>query len=245
MTNWPLVHRTRPRSMGRIAIPVAKVIRQFSILSCLSLILSGCGRNQTTSDKQTVLPIDVAPGTLTVDVLESGRPEHYWQYEIRPSRGTVITSKEERFADPNDEDIPTAFLEPTGAVQNCRTKPAAFSPDNQVVARCDSSVPAENRDKVVILDAKTERQIYEWAPKQWRGITGFAWAPNSGSLAILKLSSYYRNNPIESLSALSGHPVPHDTIFLDIVGIKTGKLTENRVREDVISSFCRILQWTN
>jgi hypothetical protein len=245
MTSWSLSYRTRPRSMGRTVIPVTKMICQLGMFSWLSLILSGCGCNQATSDRQTVLPIDVGPGTLTVDVLESGRPEHYWQYEIRPSEGTVIATREKRFADPDHEDMPTAFQEPAGAVQNCRTKPAAISPDNQAVARCDISMPAENRDKLLIIDAKTERQIYEWAPEEWRGIRGFAWAPNSGSLAILNDSSYYGKNPIELLSALSGHPVPHDTIFLDVVGIKTGKLTEYRVRENVISSFCRILKWTN
>lgn len=226
-------------------IAITNVIRRLGILLCLALMLLGCSRNRTTLDGQTVLSTDVAPGAITIDVLESGRPEHYWQYEIRPSGGTVISSREERFADPSHEVIPSIFQEPTGAVQSCRTKPGASSTDRKFFAWCDSAVPERGGDKLLIVDAMTKLQMYEWGPKQWRKISGFAWAPNSDSLAILNISSYYGKNPIELLSALSGHPVPHDTIFLDIVGIKTGRVAEYRVRENVISSFSRILKWTN
>ena len=224
---------------------VTNIIRQVNALLCLALPLIGCSRNEAASDKQGLLSTDAAPGTLTVDVLESGRPEHYWQYEIRPSAGTVTVSTEERFADPGHENIPSEFREPTGAIQNCGMKPEASSSNQELFAWCDSVLSENGGDRLLIVDAATKRQIYEWTPKQRRKINGFAWAPDSGSLAILNTSSYYGKNPSESLSALSGHPVPHDTIFLNIIGVKTGGITEYRIRENVISSFSRILKWTN
>ena len=50
--------------------------------------------------------------------------------------------------------------------------------------------------------------------------------------------------PLELLSALSGHPVPHDTVFLDIMDVQTRKVVEYAVRKDVVSSFTRILKWS-
>jgi hypothetical protein len=51
-------------------------------------------------------------------------------------------------------------------------------------------------------------------------------------------------SPLELLSALSGHPVPHDTVFLDIMDVQTRKVVEYVVRKDVVSSFTRILKWS-
>ena len=31
----------------------------------------------------------VAPGVILVDILKSGRPESYWQYEVQPTAGLV------------------------------------------------------------------------------------------------------------------------------------------------------------
>ena len=49
--------------------------------------------------------------------------------------------------------------------------------------------------------------------------------------------------PLELLAAFGGHPVHHDTIFLDFLDVKTGKTTEYLIRSDVVSSFIRILKW--
>lgn len=83
----------------------------------------------------------------------------------------------------------------------------------------------------------------EWKPKE-RGIRGFAWAPNSPSIAILNVSTYVGKMPMELLAALSGHPVPHDTVFLDILDVRTGQVTEYTIRRNVVSSFTRILDWS-
>ena len=84
--------------------------------------------------------------------------------------------------------------------------------------------------------------VAEWKPKE-RGIRGFAWSPNSHSVAILNVSSYYGKNPLELIAAFSGHPVPHDKVLLDIVDVRTGVATEYLIRNNVIF-FYEDLNWS-
>jgi hypothetical protein len=95
-----------------------------------------------------------------------------------------------------------------------------------------------------VADSKTSETIFHWKPEAPRRIRGFAWAPNSHSVAFLSVSSYLGKSPMELLSALSGHPVPHDTVFLDFVDVRERSLTEYTVARNVPSSFVRILSWS-
>ena len=182
---------------------------------------------------------DVAPGTILVDILESGHPENYWQYEVQPTSGSVRKIKEETFADYAHENIPHVFLQPAGTIYACSSEPKADSPDRRYLAYCKRS-----ESGLSVADKKSTVILSNWTPKEWRGIRGFAWAPNSHSVAILSISSYYGKSPLEQLSGLSGHPVPHDTIFLDVLDVRTSKTTEYLVRENVPYSFTRILNWS-
>jgi hypothetical protein len=49
---------------------------------------------------------------------------------------------------------------------------------------------------------------------------------------------------MELLSAVSGHPVSHDTIFLTIMDARTGTQTQYLIRKDVPSALTRILNWS-
>ncbi len=215
------------------------------LLKVLSLVLSlevvGCSSSQTENiAHQTALSPDVAPGVVLIDVLEGGQPEHYWQYEVQPTAGLVREVKEERFQDYAHEDIPHAFQKPSGAIETCTRTPEANSPDGSYLAYCSKF----SSDEFFVIDRKTTETLRHWKPSKSRGIRGFAWAPNSRSVAFLNASSYYGKNPLELLSGLSGHPVPHDTVFLDVLDVRTGEVTEYVVRRNVVSSFSRILQWS-
>lgn len=187
-----------------------------------------------------MLSADVAPGVILVDVLESGKPEHYWRYEVQPMVGLVRKVKEESFQDYAHENIPHVFLQPTGAIEACAKRPEANSPDGDYLAYCTRT----GSDEFFVIDKKTGETLYHWKPEKWRGIQGFAWAPNSHSVAFLNVSSYYGKSPLELISGLSGHPVPHDTIFLDFLDVRAWKITEYEVRRDVPYSFTRILNWS-
>lgn len=213
-----------------------------ALLLALSVELIGCSSSRHEQPApQTVLSADVAPGSVLIDVLESGRPEKYWQYEVRPSTGMVRKVKEENFQDYAHEHIPHTFHQPTGAIESCTKKPEANSPDGEYLAYCTRS----GSDEFFVIDKKKATEtLHQWKPNEWRGIQGFAWAPNSHSVAFLNKSTYYGTSPLEQLSGLSGHPVPHDTIFLNVLDVRSGKITEYEIRRDVPYSFTRILNWS-
>lgn len=210
---------------------VASVALAFSLVCC-----SGGGTEQQV---QQALGADVAPGVILVDILEAGHPEHYRQYEVQPTAGSVRRVKEETFSDYLNRDLPRFFLEPTGSLSRCSSDNRASSPDGKYVAYC-----AGGDGGLSVHDQTGVGNSHLWKPRGWRGIRGFGWAPNSGSVAILNVSSYVGKTPLELLAAFSGHPVPHDTIFLDILDVRTGTTTEYLVRKNVVSSFTRILKWS-
>lgn len=206
----------------------------------LALPLIGCSSRRTEQPAhQAIMNGDVAPGIILVDILEPGHPEHYWQYEVQPTAGLVRRVQEKTFPDYAHEDLPHVFFQPAGAIGTCSSDTKAGSPDGKYVAYCQGS-----ESGLFVADEKGAETSCLWMPQEWRGIRGFGWAANSQSVAILNVSSYYGKSPLELLSSLSGHPVPHDTIFLNILDVRTGKTTEYLVRKDVPYSFTRILSWS-
>jgi hypothetical protein len=212
-------------------LTVISVALAFTLISCSS------GRTEQPAG-QTIMDGDVAPGVILVDILKSGRPENYWQYEVRPTAGSIRKVTEEIFPDYSHENIPHVFLQPAGAIGACSSNIKAVSHDEKYLAYCSGSQLG------LFVTDKSAGIVSHWMPDEWRGIRGFGWAPNSQSVAILNISSYYGKSPIERLSGLFGHPVPHDTVFLDILDVRTGKTTEYLVRENVPYSFTRILKWS-
>jgi hypothetical protein len=213
------------------------------VLIALASSLIDCSRGQMEQSpppaRLAIMSGDVAPGVILIDILKSGHPENYWQYEVRPTIGSVRLVKEKTFRDYAHEDIPHDFLPPAGAIGACPSDTKATSLDRKFLAYCAASEAG-----LVIADTKTLGILFLWKPQEWRGISGFGWSPNSQSIAILNRSSYYGKTPLELLSGKLGHPVPHDTIFLDVLDVRTGKTTEYLVREDVTYSFARILNWS-
>jgi hypothetical protein len=146
------------------------------------------------------------------------------------------------FADYTHEDIPRTFQKPAGGIGACEQKPTriAPSPDGALQAYCTTS---NYSDALEIYSAGAGGgRVAEW--KKERGIRGFAWSANSQSIAILDVTSYSGKTPLELFSALSGHPVPHDKVLLDIFELRTGHVTEYVIRDNVVSSFTRILNWS-
>ena len=183
------------------------------------------------------LPSNVAPGVILVDIIAGGLPENYWQYQVQPSAGTVQLVKTEQFQDYRLTDIPTTFQKPTGAIETCERNPQAPSPDGRYLAFCSHSGSLQ----FDLIDRQSNQTLFHW--KADKGIHGFAWAPDSTSVAIVTTAGHIGFRPRELLALVSGHPVPHDTVFLEIVDVKSGARTEYTVRQDVISAFPRILSW--
>lgn len=212
----------------------------------LSLNLAACSppKIEQFPTAQTVLSADVAPGTLLIDVTEPGRPEHYWQYEVRPSSGSVLNVKEETFPDHDHADIPHVFQEPAGATFGCLKEPRAVSPDGAYVAYCKSiftPTPATfsgtRNEEFFLADTKTGQILYHWQPTEYRRIWGFAWAPNSRSVAFLNTSSYNTKG--------WEFAITHNTVHLNILDVRTTNVTTYEIRREVIYCLTRILSWSN
>jgi hypothetical protein len=131
------------------------------------------------------------------------------------------------------------------AMTSCSKRPEATSPTGRLLARCENPGGGFAADELVVVDPENQREVHRWKPASWRGIRGFAWAPNAGSVAILSNSSSWGKAPLELIAALSGHPVPHDTIYLAFLNIKTGTVTEYVIQSDVVSSYARLLDWSD
>lgn len=189
-----------------------------------------------------------ANGVITVDILEGGSPETYWHYTVRPADGTVNKVSEQRFANQRQESIPQKFAQPAGAITTCRDHPTAESPDGRLVATCIEVIHKTGEFSVsysysfLVSDA-SHLQLLRWDPSEWRNIRGFAWSPDSKSVAVLNLGEYYGKGPSEILSGMAGHPVPHNTVYLDLFETDGWKRKEYMVRNEVISAFTRILSW--
>jgi len=227
----PMNKSSRSREYG-LLLAVVLIVLAFSLVGFWS-------GGKEPPERQATLSADAAPGVILIDLLESGHPEHYWQYTVQPPMGLVRKVKDETYSDYAHEKIPHVFLTPAGAIGACSADTKAASPDGRYVAYCTSS-----ENGFFVADKRGSGILMVWKPQEWRGIRGFGWAPNSGSVAILNVSSYYGKSPLELLSGLSGHPVPHDTVFLDIIDVRTGKTTEYLVRKNVPYSFTRILNWS-
>lgn len=223
---------------------VSLSLKPFFTLLIAVTSLSGCSRSEHGSAQAVTVSADVAPGTLSIDVMEGGHPEHYWQYELQPATGTIRTVQQMTFADYTHEGMPRTFQKPAGAIGACEARPTivAPSPDGAFQAYCKTSNYADALE-IYSSDARGGR-VAEWKIKE-RGIRGFAWSANSQSIAILNVTSYSGKTPLELLSALSGHPVPHDKVRLDIFELRTGHVTEYVIRDNVVSSFTRILNWSH
>lgn len=145
--------------------------------------------------------------------------------------------KAETFQDYKHENFPSTFEQPAGHIETCAKSPHATSPDGKYVAYCSD----ERADEVYVIDKRSDKRLYQ--SKTGRTIRGFAWAPNQNVVAVLNVSSRVGKAPDELRALASGHPVYHDTVFLNLFDVKTATTKEILIRADVVSAFTRILKW--
>jgi hypothetical protein len=198
-----------------------------------------------------------APGTILVEVAgNSSSKRRYSEFEIHPALGQVRLAKEELANFDSGSPFP-ASESPAESFDDCRSSPEAASPDKRLLARCTVLPMPKSaefgRPNLVVMNEGTSTTLYHWTSKtghtsagfkEERDIKGFAWAPNSRAIAVLNGSEHYRKDPLGVLAGLSGHPIPHTAVYLDIVDVQTGNVTEYLLRKDVSYSSVRILSWS-
>lgn len=195
---------------------------------------------QSASSNSATAPPAAAPGVILVDLIGNGtRNDHYWQYEVRPS-GLVRLVKDEQFKPGSRLTCRISFRNLQEQIQGCETTPSAPSPDGRLTARCTGR--SFHDEEISIAESGSPHEVRRWGRKD-RSIEGFAWAPDGRSVAILSQSEHYGKDPLGVLAGLSGHPIPHSSVFLDVIDIRTGRISEYLIRANVLYARSRILKW--
>ena len=225
---------------------VKKKIKQMAVV-CGALVLGWfayelfAGVGSSGPKRQLAITTGSSPGRITVDVLEQGRPEYYRVYEITPEKGEVNLTTKKIFASYESEEIPHAFYENTGAVQNCGTAQQSISPDGILLARCSSDSSGEF---IIVTRANSGDVLFKSPARMNRRIRGFGWSPNSMSVAVLKRETTFRSGPIEYFLALAGHRTPFDNVFIEVSDLRTFQTADYLIATHVPYSFARILSWS-
>jgi hypothetical protein len=174
---------------------------------------------------------------VLIDLMGDNR---YRQYEVEVLSGNARLVRDEPLRNDDPSQIPQDFDQPGGALEGCGEKPTAASPREHYKAQCTGT--AFQDESITVFDTGQSSPIREWQHTD-RSIRGFAWASDGNSIAILSETERYSKSPVGMLSALSGHPIPLSAVYLDIVNIETGRVSEVLVRAEVRYAFSRILRW--
>jgi hypothetical protein len=189
--------------------------------------------------KQPLMSNDIASGSIKIDVISPRTAEdQYWRYRLVPSLGQVGQSEAGRQVAVRGPASP--FI--NGA--DCFQGADFTSPDHQFSARCFGE-ESRKAPQFTITALSTGRIIFRWAPSEWRGIDGFAWSPNSRSVALANYSEHYGKGVFDRFWAKAGHPVPYHTIYVDIIDVEHQVSAEYQIRKDVVTGSARILEWSD
>jgi len=98
----------------------------------------------------------------------------------------------------------------TGGV-SCYNAPRLRSPDGKLVAHCEGPFPGLPRgtqpDSLVVEDMRG-KQVLKRPIGNNLQMVGYAWAPDSRSIAVAVSSSRTSLYPLDLLWAIVGHPIP-------------------------------------
>jgi len=205
----------------------------------VGLLSMSLGCEHGPPQKHPVVGSDIAPGNIIIEVTSPKTGgDKFWRYQVMPSRGQAIQVQAGR---------QTSGRWDTAAVSSgqvdCSHESVAVSPNQKFLARCFGELPGRSAQFTVTTTA-VDKVVFRWRPANWRAIDGFVWFPTSRSIALLTHSEKHGTGLVELLWAGAGHPVPHDTFYLDVVDIEEGRSYEYVIRYDVLTGSGRILNWS-
>lgn len=121
-----------------------------------------------------------------------------------------------------------------------RTGPVASSPDGRYLAKGIDSPGTWNIAPVlVVVDLKSDKEVFRIDSNDAWGIQGLAWSPNGDEVAVLKSESTFGKTPLEWIS----HPNQLDTYYLDIVKLD-GTVAASTKLASRVSSLRGTVIWT-
>jgi hypothetical protein len=104
----------------------------------------------------------------------------------------------------------------TGYV-GCYGSPKLESPNGKFTARCEGPRPGIRRDHqqdFLVVEDKHSKVVFKQGAWYIFQIVGYAWSPNSRSIAIVESAEQWGLNPLDLLAALRGHPTPAYSFYV-------------------------------
>jgi hypothetical protein len=235
--------------------------RKLSLIFCLITVgLAGCSSSGPPYTKwdspQTPLPLEIAAGAVTVDILGINKPllpisdpvQQYWIFTLQLNTGVLNLDSWDTFSDSSKAKY-AQLQNSAGHVNDCKNPPVAMSPNGQDALRCEEEKAANGKileNGFVVTDAVTHADVMRKQLDPSRVIAGYAWAPNSQAVAVLSSSQEYNDKfggLQERWSRVFSYPLR--TYYLDIYNIKSGVWREYMIRRNVPErGWARILGWT-
>jgi hypothetical protein len=177
------------------------------------LLLTACGGNPDKSPRR-FLTNPAFTGRITMVVSEP-RMESFvtLTYECDLDAGTATLKDMHESSD--NAGIP---LDPfaTGHV-GCYRSPKLESPNGKFAARCEGPMPGIPRDDQtdsIVVEDEQGKEIFRQGVDYTLRVIGYAWSPDSRSIAVAESSEHWGLNPLDLLGALSGHPTPIYTFYV-------------------------------
>ncbi len=135
----------------------------------------------------------------------------------------------------------------TGGV-TCYNSPPLQSPDGKLVAHCEGPFPGLPRGTqadFIVVEDMSGKQIYKQAVWYSFRIIGYAWGPDSRSIAVAESYSSTSLRPLDLLAALGGHPIPVYEFYVHLLRIDGSKpeWTLPYVREGSRLGFGMLTGW--
>jgi hypothetical protein len=109
-----------------------------------------------------------------------------------------------------------------------------WSPEGKLIAFYQSSRPAH----LLVMSVPHGEVVF--SKNFERYIDSVAWGHDSKSVAILNSSVRIGLAPHELLFACSGHPVGHNTYYIDVINIDTGECKEFPVVRNIIGGWGQV-----
>lgn len=196
------------------------------------VILFAC--NSEPGIPRAIAPTNAAPGHISLEISSN---KQNWQFVVTPTAGSLDDLNRPKSSDSSLK----SQAPPTGQADCSFKGSQASSPDDRFIAQCDGGYPGKAAD-FRILQASTKTVTFHWGRID-RQILGFVWSPNSQCIALLTSSQTPGHGPLELLWAYAGHPVPHVTVYLELIRADGIHLNEYVVMSNVVYGEGRILEW--
>jgi len=215
--------------------------RQIIILAVI--LIAGCSGDQPpeiTIDTSAQPEFSALPGEIGIALYGSDTTMQVLirQGKIAPARQIIRAPQEA-----TEEVAPRGATMLPDRADEYYQGPYAFSLNGRyVVASVVGRRPkAALPQAFVIFDKQEKRDLARVALSDKELLRALAWSPDSTRIAILKSTSGGKVSFKNFLSALSGHPVPYDTYFLDIYDLDGKVVAQTKLIEDVRASWGEIV----